>query len=107
MSDVGPSELLAAVESAHSCHAHLVQVVPVNESFHDQPVWEGTIHVSGLEGHSNATRAYAWSSPIEGGNKRRFHAVVRLGGVRSPVDAIRAAIVAEHCQTRGSKAQLR
>ena len=42
-----------------------------------------------------ATRAYAWSSPVEGGSKRRFFAVLHLGGIRSPLDAVRAAIVAE------------
>jgi hypothetical protein len=36
-----------------------------------------------------------WSSPIEGSDKRRFYAVLHLGGIRSPLDAVRAAIVAE------------
>jgi len=39
---------------------------------------------------------YAWSSSIEGSTKRRFFAVLHLGGIRSPQDAVRAAIVAEH-----------
>jgi hypothetical protein len=33
--------------------------------------------------------------PIEGSDKRRFYAVLHLGGIRSAVDAVRAAIVAE------------
>jgi len=37
----------------------------------------------------------AWFSPVEGSDKRRFFAVLHLGGIRSPVDAVRAAIVAE------------
>jgi hypothetical protein len=37
-----------------------------------------------------ATRAY-----LEGRDKRRFYAVLHLGGIRSPLDAMRAAIVAE------------
>ena len=41
-----------------------------------------------------ATRAYAWSSLVEGGSNR-FFAVLHLGGIRSPLDAVRAAIVAE------------
>jgi hypothetical protein len=56
---------------------------------------EGTVHVFDLEGHPKATRAYAWSSPIERSNKRRFYAVLHLGGIRSPLEAVRAAIVAE------------
>jgi hypothetical protein len=42
-----------------------------------------------------ANRAYAWSSPIEGSDKRRFLAVLHVPPVTSPVDAVRAAIVAE------------
>jgi hypothetical protein len=47
------------------------------------------------QGHPTASRAYAWSSPIEGSDKRRFFAVLHQGLVKSPVDAVRAAIVAE------------
>jgi hypothetical protein len=45
-------------------------------------------------GHSKATRAYAWS-PIEGSAKRRFFGVLHIGAFKSPVDAVRAAIVEE------------
>jgi hypothetical protein len=50
---------------------------------------------SDLEGHPEATRAYAWSSPIEGSDKRRFFAALHMGAIKSPRDAVRAAIVAE------------
>jgi bifunctional non-homologous end joining protein LigD len=43
-----------------------------------------------------ANKAYAWSSPIEGSDKRRFFAVLHLPPVTSPVEAVRAAIVGEH-----------
>lgn len=33
---------------------------------------------------------------IEGSDKRRFFAVLHMGAVNSPADAVRAAIVAEH-----------
>ncbi len=82
----------------HSCRATLAQTVPVQETFQGQPVWEGVVHVFDLEGHSQATRAYAWSSPIEGSERRRFFAVLQLGAIKSPLDAVRAAIVAEHRQ---------
>ena len=42
----------------------------------------------------------AWSSPIEGSENRCFHAVLQMGGIKSPADAVRAAIVAE---TRAEK----
>jgi hypothetical protein len=43
-----------------------------------------------------AHRAYAWSSPIEGSDKRRFFAVLHQGAIKSTIEAVRAAIVAEH-----------
>ena len=68
---------------------------PVKEVHDGQTVWEGVVHVFDLNDHPSATRAHAWSSPVEGSNKRRFFAVLHLGGIRSPLDAVRAAIVAE------------
>ena len=32
--------------------------------------------------------------PVEGSDKRRFYALLHLDGIRSPIDAVRAAIVA-------------
>ena len=63
--------------------------------FNGKTVWEGVVHVFDLKGHPKATRAYAWSSPVEGSDKRRFYAVPHLDGIRSPLDAVWAAIVAE------------
>ena len=54
------------------------------------------MHVFDLAGHPTATRAYAWSSPIEGSTKRRFFAVLHTERINSPLEAVRAAIVAEH-----------
>ena len=94
--EVSVDQLKQAVEGQHGGKASLVDVLPVKELFEGKVVWgEGTVHVFDLEGHSRATRAYAWSSPVEGSNKRRFYAVLHLGGIRSPLDAVRAAIVAE------------
>jgi len=64
--------------------------------FRGKLAWGGVVHVFDIEGHPKATRAYAWSSPIEGSDKRRFFAVLQMGLIRAPVDAVRAAIVAEH-----------
>ncbi len=87
--------LRLAVEAQHGGIATLAQTVPVHEAFNGQPVWDGTVHVFDLDGHPSATRAYAWSSSIDGSEKRRFYAVLHLGGIWSPLDAVRAAIVAE------------
>jgi len=96
MTDASFEELRRAVEAQHAGRATFAQSVPVRETFGGAPVWEGVVHVFDLAGNPNATRAYAWSSPIEGSDKRRFFAVLHIGAIRSPVDAVRAAIVAEH-----------
>src|ERR1700722_10961192 len=89
-------DLLKAVEAQHSCRAMLAQTAPVRETFQGQTVWEGTVHIFDIEGHPKATRAYAWSSAIDGSDKRRVYAVLGIGAIKTPLDAVRAAIVAEH-----------
>lgn len=84
-----------AVEAQHGCTATFVQSVPVKETFEGNTVWEGVVHVFNVHGHPQASKAYAWSSPIEGSDKRRFFAVLHVPPVTSPVEAVRAAIVAE------------
>ena len=95
MAEVQVSELKHAVESQHGCTATLAQSVPVKETFGGKTVWEGIVHVFKIHGHPQASQAYAWSSPIEGSDKRRFFAVLHLSPITSPVEAVRAAIVAE------------
>lgn len=97
--EVDATELQQAVARMYTCKPTLVQSVPVKETFEGDTVWEGVVHVFDLKGHLWATRAYAWSSPIEGSDKRRFFAVLHQGPVTSPVEAVRAAIVAEHKQS--------
>lgn len=95
--DVDPAQLREAIEAQHGGKATFVQAVPVREQFQGAPVWEGVVHVFDLEGHPGATRAYAWSTLIdEATGRRRFYAVLQAGPVKSPVDAVRAAIVAGH-----------
>jgi hypothetical protein len=94
--DVSEDQLRQAVEGQHGGKAKLFYVAHVHERFDGRTVWDGHVHVFDLEDHPKATRAYAWSSPIEGSDTRGFYAVLHLGGIQSPVDAVRAAIVAEH-----------
>jgi hypothetical protein len=95
MTEVNDAELKRAVETQHNCTAVLIQSVPVKETFGGKTVWDGTIHVFKIIGHPRADQAYAWSSPIEGSDKRRFFAVLHMPPITSPRDAMRAAIVAE------------
>lgn len=96
MAEVDSAQLKQAVEHQHGGVTALAQVAPVKEVTDGKTVWEGVVHVFDLDDPPSATRAYAWSSPMEGSHKRRFFAVLHLGGIRSPEDAVRAAFAAEH-----------
>jgi hypothetical protein len=95
MGEVEVDQLKRAVEAQHGCTATVFQSVPIKETFGGKTVWEGVVYMFSLVGHPTAKRAYAWSSPIEGNDKRRFFAVLHQWPVTSPVEAVRAAIVAE------------
>lgn len=69
--------------------------MPIKEAFEGKTVWDGIVHVFQIHGHPKAKKAYAWSSPIEGSDKRRFFAVLHVPPITSPVEAVRAAIVTE------------
>ncbi len=87
--------LQAFVESQYGSTAHLREVVTVSEEFRGQPVWQGVVHVFDLEGHPTASVCYAWSSPVEGSDRRRFYAVLGVPPINTAADAVRAAIVAD------------
>ena len=95
MNDVA-DELCRYVGQLHGCSALHIGSEVVEEFSEGQPVWQGVVHVFEVAGHPETTRAYAWSSPIEGSAKRRFFAVLHVPPVISAVEAVRAAIVAEH-----------
>ena len=88
--------LKAAIERMHNVTATFAQAVPVREEFEGAVVWEGVVHVFDVEGHPNANRAYAWSSPMKDTDNRRIFAALHIGPIQSPIDAVRAAIVAEN-----------
>ena len=94
MTEVAPSELKKAVESQHGGTATFVQSVPIREAHEGKTVWDGTVAVFDLSGHPQATRACAWSYELPDG-KRRFFAVLHVGPIIGPREAVRAAIVAE------------
>lgn len=89
-------DMKQAVERLHGGTAALVQSVPVVETFAGNTVWNGIVHVFDLTDNTTASRAYAWSSPIDGSDKRRFFAVLHVPPIDSPQKAVRAAIVQEY-----------
>ena len=50
MTEVDTRPLKEAIEAQHGGTATLAQAVPVRETFEDQPVWEGVVHIFDLEG---------------------------------------------------------
>lgn len=44
------------------------------------------------ESRRKAKLAYAWSTPVKGSEKRKFHVVLHEGPIKSPADAVRAAM---------------
>lgn len=100
MSEVDSIELKRAVESQHGGTASFVQSVPIHEEHEGQTVWDGTVHIFDLrDSPSGATRAYAWSYERDDG-KRRFFAVLHMGPITGPREAVMAAIVAEQRESR-------
>jgi hypothetical protein len=95
MIEVNPKELQTAVETMHGARAKLIRSMPVVETFQEETVWQGIVHMFELTGHSTATLCYAWSSPVEGSDKQRFFAVLHIPPITSPQDAVRAEIVQE------------
>lgn len=89
-------DLRQAIERLHSCKASHIEDVAVVEMFGKEVVWGGVVSVFALEDHPQATKCYAWSSPIEGSTKRRYYAVLHVPPIDSPEKAVRAAIVHDH-----------
>jgi hypothetical protein len=100
MIEVQATELQKAVETMHNCVAMLAQSIPVKEEASSAVVWEGVVYVFDLKGHPTATRAYAWSPPIEHSDKRKFFAILKLPPIESPVDAVRSVIAKEQCSPK-------
>lgn len=89
-------ELKTVVEHLHYCKASFIEDIVVLEKFGDETVWNGIVSVFSIKDHPQATKAYAWSSPIEGSTKRRYYAVLHIPPVDSPEKAVRASIVQDH-----------
>lgn len=89
-------DLKQAVERLHHCQASFLEDVMVVENFGEKTVWSGVVSVFEIRGHPQATKCYAWSSPVEGSTKRRYLAVLHIPPIDSPEKAVRASIVHDH-----------
>ncbi len=89
------SDLRTAVERLHGCRAIHNDSVSVREEFQGQTAWEGVVEVFEVD-HPDTDTCYAWSSPMEGSDRRIFYAVLKVPPVDSPEKAVRASIVKDY-----------
>jgi len=90
-------DLQAHIEHLLSCNViEKIGEHIVDETFEGSPVWQGIVHEFRINGHSDTDTCYAWSSSIEGSERRKFYAVLKVPPVNSPQDAVRAAIVVDY-----------
>jgi len=91
--DAGEAALVEAIGHMHGCKAVWLESVPVHETHEGKTVWVGEVQVFAVE-HPRTDRAFAWSHAVDGSERRRFYAVLKLGPVVDAVTAVRAAIAA-------------
>lgn len=84
------NELKTAVEHLHHCSARYLDLDEIEESFEGERVWSGAIATFTLENHPIASTCYAWKEP------GRIFAVLRIGPVDSPLNALRASILSDY-----------
>ncbi len=97
MTEVSLDDLERHVERLHGCGAEYRESVAVREEFQGQVAWEGRVHIFSLYGHiDDAASCYAWSSPVEDSETRRFYAVLHTPEIDTPAKAVRAALVSDH-----------
>ncbi len=83
--------LSRAVEAMHGCPCSHVGNAKVHEMFEGQTVWEGEVEIFDLEGHPEATQAFAWGWKDDEG-EIRYIAVLNIPPILSPREAVQAAI---------------
>jgi hypothetical protein len=87
-------DLANAIRKLHGVGSRHVGSVPVKETFHGETVWEGVVEVFDLIDHPKAKECYAWQYQDDD-SKTQYTAVLKLPPVKSPQDAVKAAIVAQ------------
>src|SRR5271157_5286064 len=94
MSNADTDPLKRVIESQHGGKATFVQAFRVLPAPDPSTNWDGVVYAFDLKGHAKAKRAYAWSCPIAGGTTPRYFAVLHMGKVIGPMEAVKAAAVA-------------
>ena len=93
MSNANTEQLRRVIESQHGGRAAFrrsLRVLPPKAKASAE--WDGVVHIFDLQDHPKSKRAYAWSTAIKGGTKPRYFAVLHMGYVTGPAQAVVAAI---------------
>lgn len=92
--------LRAAIRDLHGCESAHVGTTPVKEMFQGKTIWDGDVETFELTGHPKASKCYAWAHASGKNDKAtRYVLVLAIPPVKSPLDAVKASIVAESCKT--------
>jgi hypothetical protein len=89
-------ELRDTIRREHGVEPTFVESVPVKEALEGTTAWEGVVEVFDLIGHPTAVRVYAWSHDTgDPANPTRHITVLHSPPIRSPEEAVKAAILQE------------
>ena len=91
MPSVYLENLKRAVEALHGCSCEHQTTGYIHEQMDGQTLWKGSVDTFELQGHPQATKAYAWSWRDDSGEPRHV-AILNLPPVSSPRAAVQAAI---------------
>ena len=89
------TDLKNVVEGLHNCKAVFKSRERVEEWYEDTLAWQGSVLIFSITGHPLATECYAWEATLSGEDKSRIYAVLKVDPIKSPGDAVRAAIVSD------------
>jgi hypothetical protein len=106
MEEASAGQLKRVIETQHGAKSTFVKSIRVHRSVGSQMNWDGIVHVFDLNNHPNAKRAFAWTSRISGSGSPRFFAVLQMGQIATPIQAVRAASAAiRKWGAQGTKSQ--
>ena len=94
MGNASTDQLKRVIETRLGGVANFARSMRVVRAGRQHSDWDGVVHLFDLKNNPHAKRAYAWSSPIRGGTRPRYFAVLHTGRVKGPAEAVRAAIAA-------------
>jgi hypothetical protein len=94
MGNASTDQLKRVIETRLGGVASFARSMRVVRAGRQQSDWDGVVHLFDLKNNPRAKRAYAWSSPIRGGTRPRYFAVLHAGRVKGPAEAVQAAIAA-------------